>query len=464
MSRQIMANNSTKNRNTSLTRRLFLLTSVFAIICVGLIALILDSVYRNNAELRFRELLKANLYNLLGSVESDDNGLVSGEPNLGDARFLNIGSGWYWSVRSTTDPGNKITSRSLAGGIIPEPENQQFDASFQRQHSYVEQGGAEIAALETQVYLGEGNNLFSFKVTGNRSELSTEISDFTGRLTLMLSLFAVGFVAASYGIVWFGLRPIGLATRRLTDIRDGKASRIEGSYPREIQPLIDETNALINSNQAIIERARTQVGNLAHAIKTPLAVLRNEAGSLDDNQKALVLEQASMMQSQVDNYLNRARIAARHAAVTSSTPIEPVISRLVRVIDKLNPGIDVKMDENSDWNRIFAGEEHDLEEILGNILENASRFAQTIVSINVSDAKLGDDSAIQLEIIDDGPGMNAEEANLALKRGMRLDETLPGSGLGLAIVRDYIQEYQGEIALDKTELGGLSVKIKLPSR
>ncbi len=459
-----MANKSPNNGSSSLTRRLFLLTSVFAIVCVGLIAIVLNNAYRNNAERRFSELVTANLYNLLGSVESDQDGNISGTPNLGDARFLNIGSGWYWSVESLSDPSNKITSTSLAGGAIPDGSDQQFDANFQRRHSYEEEGGAEIIAIETQAFLGEGNNIYSFKVTGNQSELSDEITSFTGQLTLLLSLFALGFVAASYGIVSFGLRPIKLATRRLTDIRDGKANRIEGDYPREIQPLIDETNALIDSNQAIIERARTQVGNLAHSIKTPLAVLRNEADKLDASRKSLVLEQTSMMQHQVDNYLNRARIAARHATVTSTTRIEPVLQRLARVIAKLNPDISVKFDDNSRWDRAFAGEEHDFEEILGNILENAARFAKKSIFLTVSDAILEDKSAFQLEISDDGPGMSAEEAELAKKRGMRLDESLPGSGLGLAIVKDYIEEYRGKFSIEKSTMGGLAVKITLPSR
>lgn len=459
-----MANSLTNSRSTSLAHRLFLLTSVFAIVCVGLIAIVLNNAYRDNAERRFSELVTANLYNLLGSVESEDDGNIAGSPNLGDARFLNIGSGWYWSVKSLADPANKITSRSLAGGDIPEADDQQFDPNFQRRHNYVEQGGAEIIAIETQAFLGEGNNIYSFKVTGNRSELSDEVSAFTGQLTLLLSLFALGFVAASFGIVSFGLRPIKLATRRLADIRDGRANRIEGTYPREIQPLIDETNALIDSNQAIIERARTQVGNLAHSIKTPLAVLRNEADNLGANRKALILEQTSMMQHQVDNYLNRARIAARHATVTSTTQIKPVLERLARVIAKLNPDIAVNIDESSNWNRAFAGERHDLEEILGNILENAARYAKTMVLLSVSDAELDKKTGFQLTIADDGPGMTAGEAELAKKRGMRLDESLPGSGLGLAIVKDYIQEYRGEFSLGRSDSGGLAVKITLPSR
>ena len=120
-----MVNSAKKSRSSSLTRRLFLLTSVFAIVCVGLIAIVLNNAYRNNAERRFGALVTANLYNLLGSVESEDDGKISGTPNLGDARFLNIGSGWYWSVKSLNDPTIKITSRSLAGGQIPDSVDQQ---------------------------------------------------------------------------------------------------------------------------------------------------------------------------------------------------------------------------------------------------------------------------------------------------------------------------------------------------
>ena len=186
-------------------------------------------------------------------------------------------------------------------------------------------------------------------------------------------VFGLGFVLASFFIVRIGLRPITGATRSLGDIREGRADRLEGSFPSEIQPLIDETNALIESNRSVIERARTQVGNLAHSLKTPLAVLKNEAAGAPPALNRIIVEQTGLMQHQVQAYLDRARISARHATVTSRTEVRPALERLARVIAKLNPKADVEL-KFSGEPLVFAGEMQDFEEIIGNLLENGARF------------------------------------------------------------------------------------------
>lgn len=451
-------------RAGSLSRRLFLATSVFAVVAVMLIAFALNELYRANAERRFAELLTANLYNLMGSVEPDENGDPSGRPDLRDPRYSRFASGWYWSVSAVADPEDRITSRSLAEAEIPVPGDVAFDTSFQRSFTYVDTQGQQLTAVEAQVFLGAGDKVYSFKITGNRDQITEEIQSFTRSVVLMLGLFAIGFVAASYAIVTFGLRPIAGATRSLLAIRDGSAEQIEGEYPREIQPLIEETNALINSNRAIIERARTQVGNLAHSLKTPIAVMRNEAEKAKPELKSILLEQTELMRHQVENYLNRARIAARHGTVISRTEIGPAADRLVRVMKKLHPGLEIGFEQADAKPLLFAGEQQDFEEILGNLLENACRFAKTKVRMTCARITTESDPSIQLEVHDDGPGMTSEQAEIAMRRGVRLDETAPGSGLGLSIVRDIVAEYEGRFRLDRSELGGLKAVIFLPGR
>ncbi len=223
--------------------------------------------------------------------------------------------------------------------------------------------------------------------------------------------------------------------------------------------MIDETNALIVSNRSIIERARTQVGNLAHSLKTPIAVIRNEAEGAPPALKKIMLEQAAAMQHQVQAYLDRARISARHATVTSRTEAKPALERIVRVVAKLNPRIDVET-RFSDEQLVFAGEEQDFEEIVGNLLENGARFARSRLRVSASRQA----SSLLIEIEDDGPGMSPQQAEIALKRGMRLDESTPGSGLGLSIVKDIVGEYGGALALGRSELGGLLATVHLPSR
>ncbi|MEZ5872422.1 MAG: ATP-binding protein [Nitratireductor sp.] len=448
----------------TLSRRLFLLNSLWALVAVALIAFVLTEAYRRNAERRFSDLLTANLYILMGTVEPGGDGTLSGQPDLRDSRYLTFGSGWYWTVSSVQKPLNRIASASLAGGSITAPQGIALDSNYLRLFSYVDDRGQSISAVEGQTYLGDGQQLYSFKVTGNKAELAEEIASFRRTLVALLGLFGLGFVAATYWIVRIGLKPITAATTLLADIREGRAERLDGNFPREIQPLIDETNALIESNRSVVERARTQVGNLAHSLKTPLAVLKNEAGAAPPQLARIMQEQTSMMQQQVQNYLDRARIAARHATVTSRTEVTPVLERLVRVIGKLNSHVTIGLELADDTKLIFAGEQQDFEEIVGNLLENAARFADERIIVKAAGRKENDKQRLVLRIEDDGPGMTPQQCELAMKRGTRIDESTPGSGLGLAIVRDIASEYGGRISLGRSDLGGLGAELELPGR
>lgn len=447
-------------RSGSLSLRLFVLMSLWALLCVALIALVLTEAYRRNAERRFSDLVAANLYNLMGSVEPGADGRLVGSPELGDARYRLFGSGWYWSVEAVADSSNRIASQSLGGAAIEVPANLPRDESYQRRFALADAAGQALSAIEAEIFLGDGNDLYSFRITGNTGELDGEIASFRRVLILLLAAAGVGFVAASYLIVRVGLGPISEATRRLADIRDGRAERLEGKFPDEIQPLIDETNALIAANRAVIERARTQVGNLAHSLKTPIAVLRNEAAAAPKKLRALIAEQTRTMGAQVQAYLDRARIAARVETVSARTEAIPALERLIRVVAKLNPRVDVKL--IAEGAPIFAVERQDLEEIAGNLLENAARFAGRQVSMSLFRGELP--ATLALVVEDDGPGMSPRQCAQAMKRGVRLDEAEPGSGLGLSIVNDIVTEYKGSFALERSPLGGLKAAVTLPAR
>jgi signal transduction histidine kinase len=210
-----------------------------------------------------------------------------------------------------------------------------------------------------------------------------------------------------------------------------------------------------------VDRARTQVGNLAHAVKTPLAVILNEVRGTDDEPSRLIGEQAELMKSQVQTYLDRARIAAQRSVIVSRTPVVPVLDKLVRVMTRLAPQVTFDV-ADSDPLLTFRGEEQDLEEILGNLLENASRFARE--KVHIDDMPSGDEypAHFKIEVNDDGPGLSKADRKIALQRGKRLDESQPGSGLGLAIVQDIATEYGGSFELEEGESGGLKAVIILP--
>ena len=210
-----------------------------------------------------------------------------------------------------------------------------------------------------------------------------------------------------------------------------------------------------------------QVGNLAHSLKTPIAVLLNEARTLNKNPAEVIASQAEAMQAQVSSYLNRARIAAQRDSVLARTEAQPVLERLVRVMRKLNADVAFELDVAPDLT--FAMEQQDVEEVVGNLLENAARFARTkvvtraVMTTREDDLTDGRRGWIEVVVEDDGPGLAPEQIGEALKRGRRLDESKPGTGLGLSIVKEISGEYQGTFGLSRAGIGGLRAQLILPA-
>lgn len=444
----------------TLGARLFVMSSIVSLLGIAAVAFFISANFRSSAEARLEDLLTANMFNLMGNVQLDNKQVLSGAPDLGDSRYSIVDSGWYWSIHQIGNSDNRIASTSLLGAEIKVPPTIQFDDTFQRTFILTDESGQQLSGLEAQVYLGEGNELFSFKITANRDTLEQEIGTFRSTLFLTLMIFAFSIILAMSFLVRVGLRPIARAKRLLGEVRKGELSRIDGQYPDEIQPLIDETNALIQSNNTIVERARTQVGNLAHSLKTPLAVIQNEIDSLPDKKKRILSEQTDTMRQQVQLYLDRARISARSSTAIAYTPLQPELEKLVSVVAKLNSAVKIK--EN--WSGIqgvdFEGERPDLQEIFGNLLENACKYASSQVRISADYS----DRLISVVVEDDGEGMSEKQIEKALHRGGRVDEGKSGWGLGLSIVTDIVEEYRGSLQLARSSLGGLKATVMLPGR
>jgi signal transduction histidine kinase len=252
----------------------------------------------------------------------------------------------------------------------------------------------------------------------------------------------------------------------LNAIREGRADKLIGGYPEEIEPVARELNLLIEANAAIVDRSRTQVGNLAHVLKTPLSVLTNEANIHKGQLADKILEQAGIMRDQVSLYLDRARRAARAHSLGSATPVSAVVDAIVRTLMRIHHDKDIKVDISCPPSARFLGERQDLEEMIGNLLDNAFKWASRRIAVNVVPQKAAGDGNrawIELSVEDDGPGLPAGRRGEALKRGRRLDETKPGSGLGLSIVSETASMYNGRFHLDASSLGGLKAILSLPA-
>lgn len=448
----------------SLAFRVLALSTLWAVLALLVISTIVSSLYRQNVERSFKSLLQAHLFNLISSVDVTPDGRLTGTPNLGDIRFSDIGSGWYWAVDSVSDGlRGSISSVSMGAGTLPIPPLAEAprDESFQRHYTIEGLAGEKLEVVETEVELDAQDQVARFRVMGNRTELDDEISQFDRQLFTYLGLFGAGMIAINAIAILLGMRPLGRVREALAQVREGTAKRLDGSFPTEIEPLANETNALIDNNRRIVERSRTQVGNLAHSLKTPLAVMVNEGRSIGGQKGKLIQEQASNMQQQVEHYLQRARVAAQRDSVIYRTPVAPIIERMGRVMQKLNPNIDVAVGAGPKG-VVFAGEREDLEEIVGNLMENAMKWGRTKARLAAQNVGR-EGGKLRLLVEDDGPGIPPEKALEAMKRGSRLDETKPGTGLGLAIVADLVKEYGGELRLERSELGGLKAVVELPS-
>ncbi|WP_309084090.1 ATP-binding protein [Chelativorans sp.] len=448
----------------TLTFRVVAFSSIWAIIALVVIATVISALFRQVSERGFDNVLSAHLFNLIASVSATEDGRLVGSPNLGDLRFSEPLSGWYWSVEPASEAlRNRLQSPSLVMPVAsPSAEAVPFDRGFRRKYLAEGPGGEQIEALEAEIVLDQIDRIARFRVMGNRSELEQEIADFAGRLFAYLAIFGLGMIAINVFAILLALKPLGSIRLALANIRSGTAERLSGDFPREIAPLAEETNALIESNRRIIERARTQVGNLAHSLKTPLAVLMNEGRALGGEKGILIASQAEAMQKQIDHYLQRARAAAQRNTLASRSPVNETLARLARVAEKLNPDKRLHL-ELPRAEVVFAGEREDLEEITGNLVENAMKWASGRVVLSLDPTGGAGERRFRIIIEDDGPGIPEEQARQALKRGRRLDESKPGTGLGLAIVADLVKEYGGTLALERSPLGGLRAEVSLPS-
>ena len=458
-------------RLRSLTARVLLLATMWSAVALVVIAVVISTLYRQGTERGFQELLRAQLYNVINSVSIGPDGKIAGRPELGDLRFSQPQTGWYWMVEPLGDfKTAPLTSASLGVTKLAMPPiaDVPFDDNYERFYVEPDGQGNLVQVAETEVVLDQDGRAARFRVSGNRAIVESDIQAFSNRLYLALGGFGIGSLIVNAFAILIGLKPLDQARAALEKIRRGEAERLPTDFPREIQPLASEVNALIDSNRRIVERARMQVGNLAHSLKTPIAVLLNESRVLERSHGDLVKGQAEAMQGQVQSYLNRARIAAQRDTVLARSEADVVLERLLRVMRRLNPDLTFDLSVVPPG-LALAMEQQDVEETVGNLLDNAARFAKSRVSVAVSQTADGPQtegaarrSWIEVLVDDDGPGLEPDEIREAMKRGRRLDESKPGTGLGLSIVTEITSEYQGEFVLIRGPSGGLRARLLLP--
>ncbi|WP_332065929.1 ATP-binding protein [Bartonella sp. CB189] len=453
----------------SLSLRVMILSTLWVVISLTSISTVSILFYRRSSEQSLKRILSAQLYSLIATVTvSLDGNLKGGGFGVNDIRYSDPTSGWYWEV-SAISPNlhGRLVSPSLEGGKILSSNDVNisdlsFDNEFFRFYQIKGNNNQNLQVIESDVVLDDQNHIARFHLVGNIDEVHAQVQEFNRILQIFLWSFGIGSVFINIAIIFFSFQPLKLIRQALNDIREGRVNYVNTDLVSEVMPLVQEMNALINNNQRIIERFRTQVGNLAHSLKTPLSVIMNEADQMCGEQASLLREQTKMMQDQINHYLQRARIAAQCDSVIYHASVRGVVDRLIRVMEKLHPEKQFQFTMDVD-DITFSGEREDLEEVVGNLIENAARWSHTKVSIscNLQDSS-EEEKFFNIIVEDDGSGLTEEQMDEAFKRGRRFDESKPGAGLGLAIVSDMANEYGGSFFLELSKLGGLSAKVVLP--
>lgn len=448
---------------SSVSFRLILLSVTWIVAALAVGGAVLTHHFRNHVENSFDFGLTRHVEELLSYAEFVD-GAVTLKTRPTDPSYLRPLSGWYWELAVNGKVQER--SRSLWDQVLPAaPSPPKRGESI----GYFHEGprGERLRAVAATYSLPGYDGDVTIYFTGPATVIEKALEEFRETLVMSSVLLALGLILAVVLQVILGLRPLKLLRTRLAEIHAGNAERLTGRYPSEVEPLVADLNQLLEHNAQVIQRARTHAGNLAHALKTPLAVLGNEADRMEGEAAKTVAEQVVTMNQLVTRHLARARAAGGMGVPGLRADIGDIASGLKRTLQRIyqykaradsdQTGVSIALVNVHD--RFVVGDRQDIEEMLGNLMDNACKWAATKVRVTAERTT----KDIVITIDDDGPGVPEHQRAEVLARGKRLDEATPGSGLGLNIVHELAELYHGTLVLESSDLGGLSARLTLPA-
>ncbi len=439
----------------SLHSRLLLAASLVLAGFIGATGLALDKAFHVSTEAATQDRLQSHIYALLAAADEDENGRMIPPRELPEPRFSEPDSGLY-AIITSHDNDPLWRSASLTGRDINISEQQlPGKSSF----SELTRSGMQLYVLTFGVawedYAG-AEALYTYTVAEDTTVFQTEIDSFRSTLWGWLGGMAVVLLLAQGAILRWGLRPLRTVTADLQQIEKGQADQLEGHYPKELAGLTSSLNSLIEHSKAVQIRYRNSLGDLAHSLKTPLAILQSSHSDNSGDSHALVSEQVERMDAIISHQLQRASVSGR-TTLAKPVPVGKVVDRLVRSLDKVYREKQVAVNLELDPASTFTGDEADLTEVLGNLLENAYKYCKHTVLVQVqTDPHTG---GIEISIEDDGPGIAPDQIDTVLQRGKRMDESIPGQGLGLSMANEIITVYGGQLAITASSLGGTLVRV-----
>ncbi len=441
-------------RNT-LTFRLLVASSLWMVVTLVIVGILLSLLFRSYLEQRFDAFLVDQLQgNIAASEIAHETGALHMTWSPSNLRFHRPLSGWYWEILENGTP--VATSRSLWRHHLdvtdPGP------GTGLQYEERLGPAGTLLRVVRENVTFPGSDAQFTFVVAGPISDIDQDVQEFSTMLIISLAVLGTGLVGAVFVQIRYGLGPLRRLQHALMEVRSGQSERLPEKVPTEIQPVVTELNGLLDHNAALLERARTQTANMAHALKNPLMVLTNEAREINSEKGRLMSEQLMNITKSVNRYLSKARVAGAGRFRGTRTNVREVAEDLRFTLDRLYKEKDLRITLQNLEECYFPGEGQDLEEMLGNLMDNACKWAKK--SVEVYGERIGENVRIIVE--DDGPGIPEGQESLALDRGRRLDEATQGSGLGLDIVRDIALLYNGTLHLSPSGGGGVRAALVWP--
>ena len=445
---------SAVRRAGSLSRRMVVVATLWIIVLLAGGGFALDRVLTAAVTRNFDEQLEYVLRSLLVSAEIGPDGEVIFNREPADQRFLEPYSGLYWQVSATgreAFPSRSLWDRQLAfGGAHDDRSVHTYDS---RQFA-----DERLRVVERDVKLPRSPVRWRFQVAQSRDGLDAQIGALRRTLLRSFLLLGLGLIVLAALQTVYGLLPLRKLRLEIAKMRGGRINQVSGDMPIEVAPLVEELNALVAHNEVQAEEARRHAGNLAHALKTPLTVIMNAATANAADLGETVVREARTMRRQVDHHLARARAVGRRGSAHSRAAVWPSVESVERAVARLYPHVRIDMDGPKDL--VAHIERQDLDEIMGNLVENAAKYGGGSVFVTVG----AHSGFVEILVEDDGVGIPEEERGRIFDRGARLDTGKPGTGLGLAIVRDVAEIYEGTVSLEESEdLGGLLVRLRLPA-
>jgi len=446
--------------STSIQSRLIISASFVLFCFLGLAGFVLDKAYQNGAKKALHERLQIHLYAILAESELSQNNQLIMRSILSDPRFRQLDSGLYVYIFSVD--GKLAWRSSSSAGVNIKPLNNLITGF----NTYIESkvSNQESIALHYQAIL-EGSvgqiRTFEFVVVESSQSMNSQVAGF--RSVLWQWLGGIGFllILTQFIIIRKSLQPLRLMVNDLERIQQGTTQQLDHNYSDELKELAGMLNRLINNERTHLKRYRDTLADLAHSLKTPLSVLTGlyTAGQLDSTDIKMLKTQTQQMRQLVDYQLQKAA-AKGHQTLSTPLLLRPIVKQIIDALSKVYVDKRLNITLNLDGGIKFNAERGDLYELLGNLLDNAFKWANTQVICSI---KILDDSGIQIIVEDDGPGILAEELKVVLQRGIRADETVNGHGIGLAVVNELVSLYGGHLESVSGSLGGQQWVIKLPN-